>query len=176
MSPSRARATSRELCGRVCSMRWATMRRDPEALEQARKNRGQGAGGSGVGGSAKWPAAPYDLAALNGDAAFYDRVMAALKNPKSPEEYYMYLFTLPQFNDPKLLERTLEFAVSPDVRSQDALQVVAGVHGESSGRKTGLGFYSPHWDAKLRRRAVRLPAPKWWAIPAFSATRECAIR
>ena len=42
----------------------------------------------------KSPGLRSSLAALNGDAAFYDRVMAALKNPKSPEEYYVYLFTL----------------------------------------------------------------------------------
>ena len=59
----------------------------------------------------------------------------------------MYLFTLPQFSDPKLLQRTLDFAISPDVRSQDALQVITSVMGNPAGRETGLGFRSPHWDA-----------------------------
>ena len=67
--------------------------RDPETLEQARK----------IADKALTDPASVDheiagvalsLAALNGDAAFYDRVMAALKNPRSPEEYYVYLFTL----------------------------------------------------------------------------------
>jgi aminopeptidase N/puromycin-sensitive aminopeptidase len=84
---------------------------------------------------------------LNGDRAFYDRVMAALKNPKSPEEYYMYFFTLPQFSDPKLLQRTLEFAISPDVRSQDALQLVTGVLQNWAGEKLAWDFIQSHWDA-----------------------------
>ena len=82
------------------------------------------------------------LAALNGGEDFYDRLMTALKNPKSPEEYYMYLFTLPQFSDPKLLQRTLDYAISPDVRSQDALGVVTSVMGNPDGRETGVGLRS----------------------------------
>ncbi len=87
------------------------------------------------------------LAALNGGQAFYDRLMAALKNPKSPEEYYMYLFTLPQFSDPKLLQRTLDYAISPDVRSQDALGVVTSVMGNPEGQKLAWDFVLAHWDA-----------------------------
>jgi aminopeptidase N len=87
----------------------------------------------------------FGLAALNGDAAFYDRVMAALKNPKSPEEYYMYLFTLPQFSDQKLLLRTLDFAISPDVRSQDALQVITSVMGNPDGQQLAWDFIRQHW-------------------------------
>ena len=51
----------------------------------------------------------FGVAALNGDQAFYDKLMAALKNPKSPEEYYLYLFTLGQFGNPALLTRTLDY-------------------------------------------------------------------
>jgi aminopeptidase N len=87
------------------------------------------------------------LAALNGGEDFYNRLMTALKNPKSPEEYYMYLFTLPQFRDPKLLQRTLDYAVSPDVRSQDALGVVTSVMQNPEGQKQAWDFILTHWDA-----------------------------
>ena len=118
--------------------------RDPETLEQARK----------IADKALTDPASVDheiagvalsLAALNGDAAFYDRVMAALKNPRSPEEYYVYLFTLPQFGDPKLLQRTLDFALSPDVRSQDALGVVTSVMGNPAGEQLAWDFVRQHW-------------------------------
>jgi aminopeptidase N/puromycin-sensitive aminopeptidase len=85
------------------------------------------------------------VAAIKGGADFYDKVMAALKNPKSPEEYYAYFFTLPQFTDPKLLQRTLDFAISPDVRSQDALQLVTGVLGNQDGEKLAWDFIRQHW-------------------------------
>jgi len=74
-------------------------------------------------------------------------VMAATKNPKSPEQYYTYLYTLPRFGDPKLLERTLEFAVSPDVRSQDALGIVGSVMDNPAGEKLTWDFIQTHWDA-----------------------------
>jgi aminopeptidase N len=87
------------------------------------------------------------LAALNGDEAFYDRLMTALKNTKNQEEYYGYLFTLPQFTDPKLLQRTLDYAISPDVRSQDALGVITSVMGNPAGEKQAWDFILSHWDA-----------------------------
>jgi aminopeptidase N len=87
----------------------------------------------------------FGLAALNAGPDFYDKIMAALKNPKSPEEYYMYLYTLPQFRDPKLLERTLDYAVSPDVRSQDALGVITNVLGNPDGQQLAWDFIRQNW-------------------------------
>jgi len=73
--------------------------------------------------------------------------MTALKNTKSPEDYYNYLFTLARFGDPKLLERTLEFAISPDVRSQDALQLVTAVMRNPAGEQLAWDFVRQHWSA-----------------------------
>jgi aminopeptidase N len=86
------------------------------------------------------------LAALNGGADFYEKVMAALKNTKSPEEYYNYFFTLARFGDPKLLQRSLDFAISPDVRSQDALQLVTSVLENPEGQEVGWDFIRQHWS------------------------------
>ena len=120
--------------------------RDPETLAEARKIADKTLEDS-ASVDRDLASSGLALAALNGDRAFYDRVMAALKNPKSPEEYYMYFFTLPQFSDPKLLQRTLEFAISPDVRSQDALQLVTGVLQNWAGEKLAWDFIQSHWDA-----------------------------
>ncbi|HEX4786560.1 MAG TPA: M1 family aminopeptidase [Candidatus Sulfotelmatobacter sp.] len=120
--------------------------RDPETLEQARKIADQVlTNPSSVDGDIAGIA--LDLAALHGDAAFYDRVMAATKRQQSPELYDSYLFTLPRFSDPKLLQRTLEFATSPDVRSQDALQVITSVMRNPAGRQLAWDFIQSHWDA-----------------------------
>ena len=120
--------------------------RDPEALAQARKIADKALADPSsvdhelVGGA-------FALAALNGDAELYDKLMAALKNPKSPEEYYLYFFTLPAFSDQKLLQRTLDYAVSPDVRSQDALGLITNVMGNPAGEKLAWDFVQTHWDA-----------------------------
>jgi aminopeptidase N/puromycin-sensitive aminopeptidase len=118
--------------------------RDPEALALARK----------IADKALDDPAAVDrdlasgaiaLAALNGDETFYERLMAALKNPKSPEEYYMYFSALARFSDQKLLQKTLDFAVSPDVRSQDALELITGVMGNPQGEKLAWDFIRRHW-------------------------------
>ena len=85
------------------------------------------------------------LAALNGDSNFYEKLIAAMKNPRTPEEYYVYFFSLPQFTDPKLLERTLEYALSPEVRPQDALQLVTSVLSNPAGQQLAWDFIRQHW-------------------------------
>ena len=118
--------------------------RDPDALAEARSIADKALSDpSSVDHELAGSALP--VAALNGDSNFYDRLMAALKNPKSPEEYYAYFYTLPQFTDPKLLERTLDFAISPDVRSQDALGLVTNVLGNPDGQKLAWDFVKQHW-------------------------------
>ena len=85
------------------------------------------------------------LSADRGDEALYNRILAAAKKAKSPEEYYGFLYTLTQFSDPKLLTRTLELALSSDVRSQDSLGLVATVMGNRSGQRLGWDFVQSHW-------------------------------
>jgi len=59
--------------------------RDPETLEEARKIADKAlAEPSSV--DPEMASSALALAALNGDSAFYDKVMAATKNPKSPEQ------------------------------------------------------------------------------------------
>ena len=61
------------------------------------------------------------VAAVGGDAALYQRYLDQLTTAGAqPERYYRYFTALSWFSDPALVKRTLEFAVSPDVRSQDA--------------------------------------------------------
>jgi aminopeptidase N/puromycin-sensitive aminopeptidase len=120
--------------------------RDPSAIAAARKIADQ-ALENPASVERDLAEAALRAAAVNGDAAFYDKVMAALKNAKSPEEYYMYLFTLAQFDDPNLLERTLDLAVSPEVRSQDALGLISRVMHNPKGQKLAWDFVLSHWDS-----------------------------
>jgi len=118
--------------------------RDPEVLTEARKM-ADNALVDPASVDREILGTAFRLAALNGDSEFYDKLIASMKNPKSPEEYYLYFFTLTRFSDPKLLERTLEYAVSPDVRSQDALQLITGVLSNPAGQKLAWDFIRQHW-------------------------------
>ena len=118
---------------------------DPKALAEARKIADQALNDpSSVDHDLLFAALP--VAAMNGGPDFYDKVMSAMKSAKSPEEYYNFFFTLPQFSDPKLLQRTLDFAISPDVRSQDALQLVTTVLRNPEGQQLAWDFIRQHWS------------------------------
>jgi aminopeptidase N/puromycin-sensitive aminopeptidase len=119
--------------------------RDPEVLAQARKLADK-ALDDPTSVDREMAGGAITLAALIGDQAYYERLMAALKNPKTPEDYYSYFFALAQFKDPKLLQRTLDYAISPDVRSQDTLQLVTGVMSSTAGEKLAWDFVLAHWD------------------------------
>ena len=119
--------------------------RDPDALAIARKIADQAlTDPSSV--DRQLAGGAFALAAINGDSEFYNKLINALKNPKSPEEYYLYFYTLPQFTDQKLLQRTLEYAISPDVRSQDALGLISNVLGNPDGQKLAWDFIRQHWS------------------------------
>ncbi len=85
------------------------------------------------------------LAARNGDPALYDEILAATKNSKTPEDYYLYFRTLARFSDPKLLERALEYAISPEVRSQDSLSLITRVMKNRAGERVAWDFVRLHW-------------------------------
>jgi len=120
--------------------------REPETLAQARKIADQ-ALADPASVDREFAMAAFGLEALNGDQAFYDKIMAGLKAAKSPEEYYITLFTLARFEDPKLLQRTLDYAISPEVRSQDALGLIARVMENPAGEKLAWDFVGQHWAA-----------------------------
>ena len=120
--------------------------RDPKVLAEARKMADQ-ALQNPASGDREMERGVLELAALNGGEDFYDSVMKDLKTAKSPEEYYIYLFTLPDFSNPKLLQRTLDYAITPDVRSQDALGVIASVMRNPAGQQLAWDFIQSHWSA-----------------------------
>jgi aminopeptidase N len=119
--------------------------RDPETLAAGRKLAMKALRSPGSVDPSLLDSA-FGLAALNGDAAFYDQILAQLKANDSPEQYYRYFYTLAQFSDPKLLQRTLDYALTPAVRSQDTLGLIASVMGNPAGDKLAWDFVRAHWS------------------------------
>jgi aminopeptidase N len=84
-------------------------------------------------------------AATNGDEALYDKIIADLKVAKTPELYFRDVFILGRFRDPKLIGRTLEFALSPDMRSQDSPYLISSVMKRPTAQKQAWSFVQEHW-------------------------------
>jgi aminopeptidase N len=91
------------------------------------------------------------VAAIGGDAALYQRYLEQLRTPGvQPERYYRYFNAMSWFSDPSLVARTLEFATSPDVRSQDASTLIGSllVHPWSSNQ--AWEFTKERWPVLLK--------------------------
>ncbi len=96
------------------------------------------------------------LAAAAGDRALYERYVAQMRAAKTPDEYYTWFYSLVAFRDPALLRRTLEWALTPEVKNQDAGGVIARVvAGNPYGRELGWTWIEQNWDritAKIPER------------------------
>jgi aminopeptidase N/puromycin-sensitive aminopeptidase len=118
--------------------------RDPEVLAQAGKL-AQQALDNPAAVDPTLSRTIFSLAALNGDASFYDQVLDHAKTAQNPQLYYLYSDTLGAFTDPKLLSRTLDYALSPEVRSQDAPHAIARVMQNPAGQRVSWDFVKAHW-------------------------------
>jgi aminopeptidase N len=120
--------------------------RDPEVLSKARELTVEALENS----SAVDPSlsdAVFRLAAVNGDAGLYDRIAGHLKSVNGgPQQYYRYLFTLARFSDPVLLQRTLQYALTQEVRSQDSLILISSVMRNPAGEQLAWDFVQSHWQ------------------------------
>jgi puromycin-sensitive aminopeptidase len=91
------------------------------------------------------------LAARDGDAALYDRFLE-LKRAASrdPEEEQRFLLSLAAFEDPQLIQRTLDMGLSDAVRSQDRTFLLNGLLGRRAARETAWRFVRSHWPEIVR--------------------------
>ena len=133
----------RELRARVLLAAGVTGQ-DPEVLEWARKwtERALASDAPFDGTTAN---TAFALAAETGDAALYDRLVEKQKQAKTPEDFYVYLGALSSFRDPKLISRSLDRTLSPEVRSQDAVFVIADIMNHPAAQQLAWDFTKRHW-------------------------------
>ncbi len=86
------------------------------------------------------------IAATNGNAALYDQVLAASKDPSNPGQQTDALHTLARFRDPALVTRTLDYAVSGQVRNQDSWTVLAALLRDRDTRDQTWSYIQNNWD------------------------------
>ncbi|MGZ8614589.1 MAG: M1 family metallopeptidase [Actinomycetota bacterium] len=96
---------------------------DPNAEAAAREFEAEARAGKPV--DASLAAAAVNVVAASGDAGDYEHYWKAYRESPTPQEQYRYLFALPLFHDPALMDRTLEATFGEAIRSQDAPFVFA---------------------------------------------------
>ena len=85
------------------------------------------------------------VAASHGDSRLYDAVADAARKAQTPELKYLYLYALPAFRDPALVERALEGALSPQLRSQDGPIYLGRFFANGAARDRAWKFLADHW-------------------------------
>jgi aminopeptidase N len=95
--------------------------------------------------------AVISVAARHGDAELYNQFKAKLaESGKSPEEYYRYFYALADFPQPPLIQQTLQWTLSPDVRGQD-LYVLLSLMGNPNGETPTWDFMQQHFDEIMKK-------------------------
>jgi aminopeptidase N len=92
-----------------------------------------------------------NLAAIDGDAALYDRYLDRVKTATDPEEHDGYMYALTSFANPLLVRRTMDLALSDVVRSQDAKYVVAALLANSDIHRLAWQLARERW-AEIQKK------------------------
>jgi aminopeptidase N len=123
---------------------------DPAVQQRSRVLTSQYLKGSGVLPGTLVPVV-LRVAAFAGDQALYDQYLARLATLSTqPEQYYRFLSALGWFKDPALVSRTLDFAMSPAVRTQDTGTLLANLMVHPWSQEMAWEFVRANWQTIVK--------------------------
>lgn len=93
----------------------------------------------------------YATVLRNGTEETYNQMLKLYDSADMQEEKVRISRLLGKVKDEKLIRRTLDFAMSDKVRSQDTVFVIAGVTGSVLGREIGWKFVQDNWTELHKR-------------------------
>jgi len=93
----------------------------------------------------------YRLEVENGDEESYEAVLGTFRKSDLHEEKMRALRALGFSQQPKLLQRTLELSLSPEVRPQDTPLAIGSVAWNRRGRELAWKFLQSRWEEFNRR-------------------------
>jgi len=89
--------------------------------------------------------AAFPVAAENGDAELYEQLTGVLDKSRSTDEYYHALFSLAEFRQPALLQRTLNLVDQGKIRQQDYPRVFSELLANEASRDIAWSYLKAHW-------------------------------
>ncbi len=100
------------------------------------------------------------ITAATGDAKRWETMRTLALAAKTPQEKSRYLDALPAFETPELVRRTIDFALSPEARKQDAGHLLAAELGSRHGRALTWAALRTRWTEITKKvplfRRIRL--------------------
>jgi aminopeptidase N/puromycin-sensitive aminopeptidase len=118
---------------------------DPSILAQAREISAQYLADPGSVDATLGEAA-LSIAVQNGNAALFDRLQQIYETSATPEIQESALRLLTQFENPALIQRSLDYAVSGKVRNQDAAIQFTTAMGSGASREQTWKYIQNHWE------------------------------
>jgi puromycin-sensitive aminopeptidase len=91
-------------------------------------------------------AAATTVVAATGDRSDYEVIRGRYLTSDNPQEQLRHLFALCEFDDPVLIDETCEFAMSSNVKSQNAPFVLARCIAARRHGSTAWDFVKANWD------------------------------
>ncbi|HUS43933.1 MAG TPA: M1 family metallopeptidase [Ilumatobacteraceae bacterium] len=96
-------------------------------------------------------AAATSVVAATGDADTYDHMRSRFLTASTPQEQLRHLYALAEFDDEDLVLSTCEFAMGPDVRTQNAPFLLRATIANRRHGPAAWAFVRDHWDEALDR-------------------------
>jgi puromycin-sensitive aminopeptidase len=90
-------------------------------------------------------AAASNVVAATGDAQDYEWFVGKYRNPTTPQERIRMLYALAEFDSSELIARTCEFALSTEVKTQDAPFLLARCIANRKHGEQAWGFVRKNW-------------------------------
>jgi aminopeptidase N/puromycin-sensitive aminopeptidase len=112
------------------------------------------------------------VAASNGDAALFDRLLRIYETSTNPELQISALRRLAQFEDPTLVQRALNLAVSGKVRNQDAVFQLDIALANDKTRELAWQFIQTHWDKVQAQFTANMGAALVESTQAFCSPAD----
>jgi aminopeptidase N/puromycin-sensitive aminopeptidase len=112
------------------------------------------------------------VSASNGDTALYGKLLAVSRNSGDPGEKTDALRTLGRFRDPALVNRTLDYLVSGEVRNQDTWIVLTALLRDRATRDQTWEYMQKNWDKVHAQLTVSSGAEVVRATGNFCTVRQ----
>jgi puromycin-sensitive aminopeptidase len=96
-------------------------------------------------------AAATSVVAVHGDEEDYETMRAGFTNAATPQEQLRHLYALGEFDDPDLIVRTCEFAMSDAVKTQNAPFLLRTTIANRHHGGVAWEFIRDHWDEAITR-------------------------
>ena len=126
-----------------------TLGRDEAVRARCRELLAESAAGRAV--DADLLAAATSVVAASGDADDYERMQAGFLHAATPQDQLRHLYALAEFDDAELIARTCAFAMSDDVKTQNAPFLLRTAIANRHHGRQAWNFVRDHWDEAIER-------------------------